>query len=144
MMLASSFTLVPLVGFMVAGNPNGFRLLALPAVLGLFVVPVLVFLLIPESPRWFLRRANPEAAVAVVNRIISRSGGRVAPLAVTELRENVAPALLSVGRTSSLKGGEFPERRLCAIRVFRAVIARRCPSAPCASSAAPRAGSMRR
>jgi MFS transporter, putative metabolite:H+ symporter len=92
MMLASSFTLVPLVGFMVAGNPNGFRLLALPAVLGLFVVPVLVFLLIPESPRWFLRRANPEAAVAVVNRIISRSGGRVAPLTVTELRENVAPS----------------------------------------------------
>ena len=92
MMLASSFTLVPLVGFMVAGNPNGFRLLAVPAVLGLFVVPVLVFLLIPESPRWFLRRANPEAAVAVVNRIISRSGGRVAPLTVTELRENVARA----------------------------------------------------
>jgi MFS family permease len=92
MMLASSFTLLPLVGFMVAGNPNGFRLLALPAVLGLFVVPVLVFLLIPESPRWFLRRANPEAAVAVVNRIISRSRGRVEPLTVTELRENGAPA----------------------------------------------------
>ena len=48
------FTLVPLVGFVVAGNPNGFRLLALPAVLGLFVVPVLVYLLIPESPRWYL------------------------------------------------------------------------------------------
>ncbi len=92
MMLASSFTLVPLVGFMVAGNPNGFRLLALPAVLGLFVVPVLVYLLIPESPRWFLRRANPEAAVTIVNRIIGRSGNRVAPLTVTELRENVAPA----------------------------------------------------
>ena len=92
MMLASSFTLVPLVGFMVAGNPNGFRLLALPAVLGLFVVPVLVYLLIPESPRWFLRRANTEAAVTIVNRIIGRSGNRVAPLTVTELRENVAPA----------------------------------------------------
>jgi MFS family permease len=92
MMLASSFTLVPLVGFMVAGNPNGFRLLAVPAVLGLFVVPVLVFLLIPESPRWYLRRGNPEAAVSVVNRIIGRSGSRVAPLTVTELRENVAPA----------------------------------------------------
>ena len=39
-MLASSFTLLPLVAFMVAGNPNGFRLIALPATLGLFVVPV--------------------------------------------------------------------------------------------------------
>ncbi len=92
MMLASSFTLVPLVGFLVAGNPNGFRLLAVPAVLGLFVVPVLVYLLIPESPRWYLRRGNPEAAVAIVNRISGRCGNRVAPLTVTELRENVAPA----------------------------------------------------
>jgi MFS family permease len=91
MMLASSFTLVPLVGFMVAGNPNGFRLLALPAVLGLFVVPVLVYFLIPESPRWYLRRGNPEAAVAVVNRIISRCGNRVSPLTVTALEENLAP-----------------------------------------------------
>jgi hypothetical protein len=82
MMLASSFTLVPLVGFVVAGNPNGFRLLALPALLGLFVAPVLVYLLIPESPRWHMRRGNPEAAVAVVNRLISRGGGRVAPLTV--------------------------------------------------------------
>ncbi|MGA8382543.1 MAG: MFS transporter, partial [Stellaceae bacterium] len=85
MMLASSFTLVPLVGFMVAGNPNGFRLLALPAVLGLFVVPLLVYLVIPESPRWYLRRGNPEAAVAIVNRIVGRCGNRVAPLTVTAL-----------------------------------------------------------
>jgi putative MFS transporter len=87
MMLASSFTLVPLVGFLVAGNPNGFRLLALPAVLGLFVVPVLVYLLIPESPRWYLRRGNSEAAVAVVNGIIGRCGSRVAPLTLTALGE---------------------------------------------------------
>jgi hypothetical protein len=91
-MLASSFTLVPLVGFMVAGNPNGFRLLALPAILGLFVVPVLVYLLIPESPRWYLRRGDSEAAVATVNRIIGRSGSRVATLTVAALGENVAPA----------------------------------------------------
>jgi MFS transporter, putative metabolite:H+ symporter len=89
MMLASSFTLVPFAGFVVAGNPNGFRLLALPALLGLFVAPVLIFLLIPESPRWHLRRGNPEAAVAVVNRIIGRSGGHVAPLTVRELGENL-------------------------------------------------------
>jgi putative MFS transporter len=92
MMLASSFTLVPLVGFIVAGNPNGFRLLALPALLGLFVAPVLIYLLIPESPRWHLRRGNPEAAVAVANRIIGRSNGRVAPLTVLELGENRTPS----------------------------------------------------
>ena len=89
MMLASSFTLVPLVGFLVVGNPNGFRLLVLPAILGLFVVPVLVYLLIPESPRWYLRRGNPSAAVAVVNRIIGRCGNRVAPLTVPALGENL-------------------------------------------------------
>src|SRR5580658_483049 len=50
-MLASTFTALPFVGFLVAGNPEGFRLMALPAALGLFVVPVLVYLLIPESPR---------------------------------------------------------------------------------------------
>jgi hypothetical protein len=39
-MLAGSFTLLPLAGFMLADNPNGFRLIALPATLGLFVAPV--------------------------------------------------------------------------------------------------------
>ena len=92
MMLASSFTLVLLVGFLLAGNPIGFRLMALPALLGLFAAPVLVYLLIPESPRWYLRRGNPEAAVAVVNRIIGRSGDRVAPLTVTALGEKLVLA----------------------------------------------------
>ncbi len=91
MMLASSFTLVPLVGFLVAGNPNGFRLLALPAVLGLFVVPALVYLLIPESPRWHLRRGNLGAAITIVNLIIIRSGNRVAPLTAAALGESAAP-----------------------------------------------------
>ena len=34
-MLASSFTLLPFVGYMLAGNPNGFRLIALPGALGI-------------------------------------------------------------------------------------------------------------
>jgi putative MFS transporter len=89
-MLASSFTLLPLVAFMVADNPNGFRLIALPATLGLFVVPVLVYLLIPESPRWYLRKGNPRAAIEVVNRIISRCGDRVAPLTVIPSGEQPA------------------------------------------------------
>jgi putative MFS transporter len=91
-MLASSFTLLPLVGFMLAGNPNGFRLIALPAALGLFVVPVLIYLLIPESPRWHLRRGSPQAAVDIVNRIIGRCGNRVTPLTSAALGTNLASA----------------------------------------------------
>ena len=92
-MLASSFTLLPLAGFMLADTPNGFRLIALPATLGLFVAPVLVYLLIPESPRWYLRRGNPEAAVEAVNRIISRCGRRIEPLTVAALGDKLALAL---------------------------------------------------
>jgi MFS family permease len=91
-MLAGSFTLLPLAGFMLADTPNGFRLIALPATLGLFVAPVLVYLLIPESPRWYLRRGNPEAAVEAVNRIISRCGRRIEPLTVAALGEKLALA----------------------------------------------------
>ena len=90
MMLATSFTLVPLVGFFLAGNPNGFRLMALPATFGLFVVPVLIYRLIPESPRWHLRRGNPQAAVDIVNQIIGRCGNRVTPLTVAALGTNLA------------------------------------------------------
>jgi MFS transporter, putative metabolite:H+ symporter len=85
MMLATSFTLLPLVGFFLAGNPNAFRLMPLPAMFGLFVAPVLVYRLIPESPRWQLRRGNPQAAVDIVNQIIRRSGDRVPPLTVEAL-----------------------------------------------------------
>jgi MFS family permease len=91
-MLASSFTLLPFAGFLLAGNPNGFRLLALPAALGLFVVPTLVYLLIPESPRWHLRRGDAQAAVDVINRMIGRSGNRVPPLTVAALGTNLAVA----------------------------------------------------
>lgn len=84
-MLASTFTVLPFVGFLLAGNPEAFRLMALPAALGLFVIPVLVYLLIPESPRLHLRRGNLQAAVDVVNRIIARGGNRVAPLTIGEL-----------------------------------------------------------
>ena len=84
-MLASTFTLLPFVGFLLAGNPEAFRLMALPAALGLFVIPVLVYLLIPESPRLYLRRGNLQAAVDVVNRVIVRGGNRVAPLTVGEI-----------------------------------------------------------
>jgi MFS family permease len=93
-MLASTFTVLPFVGFLVAGKPQGFRLMALPAALGLFVIPVLVYRLIPESPRLYLRRGNPQAAVDIVNRIIARGGNRVPALTVSELgprRPDVGP-----------------------------------------------------
>ena len=58
-MLASAFTLLPFVGFVLAGNPEGFRLIALPGGLALGVVPLLVHFGLPESPRWHLSRGNP-------------------------------------------------------------------------------------
>ena len=84
-MLASAFTLLPFVGFVLAGNPEGFRLIALPGGLALGIVPLLVHFGLPESARWHLSRGNPQAAVDTVNRIIARSGGRVAPLTVAAL-----------------------------------------------------------
>jgi hypothetical protein len=84
-MLASAFTLLPLSGFVLAGNPEGFRLIVLPGGLALCVVPLLVHFGLLESPRWHLSRGNTEAAVEAVNRMIARSGGRIAPLKIAEL-----------------------------------------------------------
>lgn len=92
-MLASAFTLLPFIGFMLAGNPLGFRLIALPGGLALGVVPLLVQLAVPESPRWFLRQGRPQEAVDTVNRIIRWSGDRVPPLTVAALGP-----LLTLGR----------------------------------------------
>jgi MFS transporter, putative metabolite:H+ symporter len=85
MSLACAFAILPLVGYMLAGNPAGFRLMALPGGLAFFVVPPIIWLLIPESPRWHLRRGHAEAAVAIANQIIRRAGSRVPPLALAAL-----------------------------------------------------------
>jgi len=77
MSLATSFTVVPFIAFLLAGNPYAFRFLALPGGLVIFVVPVLIYFVLPESPRWHLRRGHPQAAADIVNLIISRSGNRV-------------------------------------------------------------------
>jgi MFS family permease len=71
-MLASAFTLLPFVGFVLAGNPDGFRLIALPGGLALGVVPLLVHFGLPESPRWCLSRGDPRTAVDTINRMIIR------------------------------------------------------------------------
>jgi len=95
-MLASAFTVLPFVGFLLAGNPDGFRLIALPGGLALGIVPLLVHFGLPESPRWHLRHGDPQAAVATVNRLIARCGNRVAPLTVPELGPDAAGAAESL------------------------------------------------
>ena len=89
MALAASFTVLPFIGFVLSGNPNAFRMMALPGGLAFFVVPALIYFLIPESPRWYLRRGRTAAAVDTVNQIIRRGGGRVAELAAAALADNV-------------------------------------------------------
>jgi MFS family permease len=91
-MLASAFTLLPFVGFLLAGNPDGFRLIALPGGLALGIVPLLVHFGLPESARWYLRRGDPEAAVATVNQMIARCGERVPRMTVADLGPNLQEA----------------------------------------------------
>jgi putative MFS transporter len=88
-MLASAFTLLPFVGFVLADNPDGFRLIALPGGLALGIVPLLVHFGLPESPRWYLSRGEPQAAVDTVNRMIARCGGRVLPVTVAALGKDL-------------------------------------------------------
>jgi MFS transporter, putative metabolite:H+ symporter len=90
--LAVSFTVVPFLASLLSGNANAFRFLALPGGLAITVVPVLVYFALPESPRWHLRKGRGQDAVDLVNRIISRSGSRVAPLTAAELGDTSASA----------------------------------------------------
>ena len=89
MALAASFTLVPFISFLLAGSPNAFRFLALPGGLVITVVPVLIYFALPESPRWHLRRGQPQSAVDTVNLIIRRAGDRVPPLSVAALGDSL-------------------------------------------------------
>ncbi|HEX3862718.1 MAG TPA: MFS transporter [Stellaceae bacterium] len=91
-MLALSFTLLPFVGFWLAGNPIGYKLVGLPGGVTLFIAPALIYFFIPESPRWLLRRGRVDDAVNTVNLLIRRCGGRVAPLSIAELGPNLAMA----------------------------------------------------
>ena len=91
MSLAAAFTVLPLVGALLASSPNSFRLMALPGGLAIFVVPPLLYFVLPESPRWHLRRGRVEAAVDLTNHIIRRAGSRVALLSVADLGD-LAPA----------------------------------------------------
>src|SRR6516162_10546194 len=88
-MLATAFTLLPFVAFVLADHPSGFRLVGLPGGLALGVVPLLVHFDLPESPRWHLSRGDPQAAVDIVNRMIARCGRRVPLLTVPALGTNL-------------------------------------------------------
>jgi MFS family permease len=87
-MLASSFTVLPFIAFFLAHDPNGFRLIAIPGGIALFIVPPILHFLLPESPRWYLRRGRVERAVETVNGIIRRAGSHVPPLTVAGLGKN--------------------------------------------------------
>ncbi len=106
--LASAFALLPLVGAMLAGDPNGFRLIALPGGLALFVVPVMVHFVIPNSPRWLLRRGQTQMALDTVNQFIRRCGNRVPPLTVADLGPNLHEAREDLPPFSALfASGQF-------------------------------------
>ncbi|HVC63064.1 MAG TPA: MFS transporter [Acetobacteraceae bacterium] len=88
MSLTSAFTLVPFIVFVLAGNPDAFRLLALPGGLTITVVPVLAYFVIPESPRWHLGRGRPQMAADIVNLMIRRCGDLVPSLTVEALGDH--------------------------------------------------------
>jgi MFS family permease len=88
MALAASFTVVPFIGGLLAGNEYAFRFLALPGGLAITVVPVLIYFVLPESPRWHFRKGRVQTAVDIVNLIIRRAGSRVPPLTLEELGDH--------------------------------------------------------
>jgi len=103
MALAASFTVVPFIGGLLAGNEYAFRFLALPGGLAITVVPVLIYFVLPESPRWHLRKGRVQTAVDIVNLIIRRAGNPVLPLTLEELgdhRQAAGEQLPPIGRCS--------------------------------------------
>ena len=118
--LASAFALLPFVGALSSQRTERLPLIALPGGLALFVVPVLVHFVIPESPRWLLRRGQTQAAIDTVNQYIRRCGNRVAPLTVADLGPNLprrakvaAVRRLVRARTVPLDRGRHRDR-ICA------------------------------
>ncbi|MGH7047706.1 MAG: MFS transporter [Stellaceae bacterium] len=85
MSLASAFTVVPAIGGLLAGNANAFRWLALPGGLALLFMPAIIYFLLPESPRWLLRRGHAQIAVDIVNKVVARSGNLVPLLKLEDL-----------------------------------------------------------
>jgi putative MFS transporter len=119
--LASAFALLPVVAGLLVGNINGFRLVALPGGLALFVVPIVVHLVIPQSARWQLRRGDTQAAIETVNDFIRRCGSRVPPLTLADLGPNVAQSREQLPRFAALFApGQF---RWTAVGILTAISA---------------------
>ena len=123
MALAASFTVVPFIGGLLRRQRIRLSVsgITLPGGLAITVVPVLIYFVLPESPRWYLRRTQVQTAVDIVNRIIARSGNRVPLLTVDALgdhreaaREQLPPywATLFAPEPAALDGGRYHEGRL--------------------------------
>ncbi len=119
-MLASAFTLLPFLGYLLAGDPDGFRLIALPGGLALGIVPLLVHFGLPESARWHLRSGNPQAAVETINRMITRCGNRVPKLTVSDLGPDLAVAYQALPPFSALFRAGQRSRTIVGIVLFGA------------------------
>ena len=119
-MLASAFTLLPFVGFILADNPNGFRLIALPGGLALGVVPLLVHFSLPESARWHLRQGNPQAAIDTVNRMIALCGNKVPKLTLAELGRRWAEGPEALPPFSALFAATQRQRTIVGIVIYGA------------------------
>jgi putative MFS transporter len=119
-MLASAFTLLPLISFMLADSPEGFRLIALPGGLALGVVPVLVHFGLPESARWYLRAGKPLMAVETVNRLIERCGNRVPKLTLAELGSNLSVEAEPLPPMSALFRAGQRQRTVVGIVIYAA------------------------
>ena len=102
-------------------NPNGFRWIALPGGLAMFVVPVARAFHHPAEPALALRRGQTQAAVDTVNHFIRRCGNRVPPLTVADLGPNLHEAseqlppfgALVRARSIALDRGRHPDQHLC-------------------------------
>lgn len=90
LILAFAFTTIPFIGYVAGQSTLGWKLLPLPGGLMLFIVPILVHFVVPESPRWYLMRGDSRAAIAEINRIIRRAGSRIPPLTASADRSSPA------------------------------------------------------
>ena len=88
-MLALSFTLLPIAGGLLAHTTDGYRYVGLPGGVTLFIAPLLIYFFLPESPRWLLRRGRIQDSVNTVNLLIRRCGNKVPPLTRAELGNRI-------------------------------------------------------